>query len=142
MSIRGYKVQNSEVTWCRGFLVLESRCRGFSVLESGCLGFSSFEKMPWFSMLWLSCLSFLDGWCFSTRTSMSQFFGLGFLRLCFFGLGISMSWYMCLHGLVFVFILKTEKIRQSSFNYIVEEYFNYPNLCKSCLHKVCICELE
>ena len=26
-----------------------------------------------------------------------------------FGLGISMLWYMCLHGFVFIFIMKTEK---------------------------------
>ena len=45
----------------------------------------------------------------------------------FFGLGIPMSWYMCLHGLVFVIIVKTKKITHNYVNYVV----NCPNLCKS-----------
>ena len=74
--------------------------------------------------------------------SMPWFFGLGISMSWVFGLGISMSWYMCLHGLVFVFIMKIEQITQNYFNYIVEEYFNYPNLCNSYLHNVCITRLE
>ena len=42
---------------------------------------------------------------------MSRFFGLGISMLCFYGLSIPMSWFMCLHGLVFVMILKTKKPR-------------------------------
>ena len=38
--------------------------------------------------------------------------------------------------------MKTEKITQIYFNHSVEEYFNYPNLCNSSLHDLCINELE
>ena len=59
-------------------------------------------------------------------------------RYCvLFGLGISMLWYMHLHSLLFVFIVKIDY-----FNYSVEEYFNYPNLCNSYLHNVFISELK
>ena len=36
----------------------------------------------------------------------------------------------------FQFIVKTERITQIYFNYIVEEYFSNPNLCNSYLHNV------
>ena len=75
------------------------------------------------------CLGITMSWFFSLGISMSWFFGLGISMSWFFGLGISMSWYVCLRGLVFVFIMKTEKITQNYFNYIVEEYFSCPNLC-------------
>ena len=51
----------------------------------------------------------------------------------FFGLGISMSGYICLHGLFFVFIVKIKKIIQNILNYAEE----YPNLCNSYRYKAC-----
>ena len=60
---------------------------------------------------------------------MSRFFDLGISITWFFGLGVLKFWYMCLHGLVSVLIVKIEKMTQNYFNYIAEEYFNYPNLC-------------
>ena len=105
------------------------------------------------SSLWVSCKPALIFWSpFCLRFSMSWFLGLGISMLWLFGLGISMSWffglgismlwYVCLCSLVFVFIMKTEKITQNYFNYIVEEYFSYPNLCNTYHHNVCISRLE
>ena len=45
-------------------------------------------------MLWLNCLRFSMSRCFCPPR--------------FFGLGISMSEYMCFHGLVFIFIVKAK----------------------------------
>ena len=104
----GYKGQNSTGTWFRGFLVLESRCRGFLVLESRCRGFLSSEKTPWNHDVVAYLSPFLDVVVFPW-ISMSWVFGLGISMSWFFGLGISMPWCMCLHGLVFVIIVKTKK---------------------------------
>ena len=107
-SIRGHKDQNSTGTWCHGFLVLESWCRGSLVLESWCHGFLSSEKTLWNHDLVAYLSPFYDVVVFYRRISMSWFFGLGISMLWFFGIGIPMSWYMCLHGLVFVIIVKTK----------------------------------
>ena len=81
-------------------------------------------------MPWIECLRFSMPWCFSSRIWMSRFFCLRISMSCFFWcLGISMSWYMCLHCFVFAFMVKIEKITENCFNYIIEVYFNYPNLC-------------
>ena len=81
-------------------------------------------------MSWIECLRFSMHWCFSSRIWMSRFFCLRISMSCFFWcLGISMSWYMCLHCFVFAFMVKIEKITENCFNYIIEVYFNYPNLC-------------
>ena len=64
--------------------------------------FCHLKKCLGITLSWFNCLRFSMPWCFSPRISMSWFFGLG----------SSMSWYMCLHGLVFVFIVKTEKSRK------------------------------
>ena len=61
---------------------------------------------------------------FCPQISMLQFFGLGISLLGVFGLGMLMLWYMCPHGFIFVFIVKTEKITQNYFSCIVEKYFN------------------
>ena len=63
--------------------------------------FCPLKKRLGITMLWLICLRF----------SMSWVFGLGISMSWFFGLGIPMSLYMCLHGLVFVIIVKTKKSR-------------------------------
>ena len=87
------------------------------------VAFHPLKKCLGITMSWLNCLRFSSSWCFRPRILMSRFFGLGISMLSwFFGLGISMSWfsglgismsrYMCLHGLVFVFIVKTEKRRK------------------------------
>ena len=85
------------------------------------VAFCPLKKRLGIMMLWLICLHFSMLWCFSPRIPMSWFFGLGILMSSFFdfgismswffGLGIPMSWYMCLHGLVFVIIVKTKKSR-------------------------------
>ena len=54
---------------------------------------------------------FLDVMVFSPRISMLRFSGLGISLPWFFGLGIPISRYICLHGLVFVVIVKTKKSR-------------------------------
>ena len=84
-------------------------------------------------MMWFICL------CFSMYSvlvpkSQYQFFGLGILMLWRFVLRIPMLWYMCLHNLVFVIIVKTKKIKHNYFNYVVNKYFNFPNLCNIYLH--------
>ena len=61
------------------------------------------------SMSWLFSLQMSMSWVFGLGISMSRFFGLGISMSWFYGLGIPMSWYMCLHGLVFVIIVKTKK---------------------------------
>ena len=63
------------------------------------------------SMSWFFSLQISMSWVFGLGISMSRFFGLGISMSWFFGLGIPMSWYMCLHGLVFVIIVKTKKSR-------------------------------
>ena len=79
------------------------RCRNLDVAvfqswNLNVVAFCPLKKCLGITMSWPNCLRFSMSWCFSPQISMSQFFGLG----------ISMSWYMCLHGLVFVFIVKTE----------------------------------
>ena len=76
------------------------------------VAFHPLKKCLGITMSWFNCLCFSMSWCFSPRISMSRFFGLGILLSWFFGLGTLISWYMCLHGLVFVFIVKTEKPRK------------------------------
>ena len=97
--IRGCKSQNSTGTRCRGILVLESRCCGFLVLESRCRGFLSSEKTPWNHDVVAYLSPFLD----------VVFFWSWNLDVVVFW-----SWnpdvvVMCLHGLVFVIIVKTKK---------------------------------
>ena len=106
-----HKGQNSTGTRCRGFLVLESQYRGFLVLESRCCCFLFSEKMYWNHDVVVYLSTFLNVWCFSPQISISQFFGLGILISRFFVLGIPILWYMCLHDLVFVIIVKTKKSR-------------------------------
>ena len=105
------------------------------------VAFRLLKKCLGITMSWLNCLCFSMSWCLSPRISVSRFFGLGISMSWFFGLEISMSWDMCLHGLVFVFIVKTEKPHKNILNY-VKEYFNYPNLCNSYQYKGWISELE
>ena len=65
-------------------------------------------------MSWIECLRFSMPWCFSSRIWMSRFFCLRISMSCFFWcLGISMSWYMCLHCFVFAFMVKIEKITEN-----------------------------
>ena len=99
-TIRGHKGRNSTRTRFRGFLVLESRCRDFLVLESRCRGFLSSEKTPWNHDIVAYLSPFLDAVVFWSWN----------LDVVFFGLGVPMS-YMCLHGLVFIIIMKTKKSR-------------------------------
>ena len=101
ITIRGHKGQSSAGNRCRGFLVMKSRCRGFL----------SSEKSSWNHDVVAYLSPFVLLYCFSPRTSMSRFFGLGISMLWFFSLGILMSWYMCLHGLFFVIIAKRKKSR-------------------------------
>ena len=103
--------------------------------------FRPLKKCLGITMSWLNCLCFSMSWCFSPRISVSRFFGLGISMSWFFGLGISMSWNMCLHGPIFVFIVKTEKPRKNILNY-VKKYFNYPNLCNSFPYKGWISKFE
>ena len=71
------------------------------------VGFCPLKKCLGITMSWFNCLRSSMLWCFSPRISMSRFFGLWISISWFFGLGISM---LCIyfHGLIFVFILKTE----------------------------------
>ena len=105
------------------------------------VAFRPLKKCLGITMSWLNCLYFSMPWCFSPRISVPRF--LVFESRCrrFLVLGFSMSWDMCLHGLVFVFIVKTEKPRKHILNY-VKEYFNYPNLCNSYHYKGWISKLE
>ena len=68
-------------------------------------GQSSTSTMSWLKFLrfFLSCVLVPE----------FPFFEFGISISSFFGLGISMSWYVCLHIFVFVFIKKTEKIPQN-----------------------------
>ena len=81
------------------------------------VAFSPLKKHLGITMPWLICLHFSMPWCFGPRISMSQFFGHEFSMLWFFGLGI--PWYMCLHSLVFVIIMKTKEIMHNYANYVV-----------------------
>ena len=98
-------------------------------------GFLSSEKKPWNYNVVAYLSPFLDVMVFSLRNSMLRFFGLGILLSWFFGLGIPISWYICLHGLVFVVIVKTKRSR-IIFQLRFEKYFNCPNLCNIYLHNV------
>ena len=88
-----------------------TRCRGFLVLETRCCGFLSSKKKPLNHNVVAYLSPFLDVMVFSPRISMSRFSGLGISLPWFFGLGIPISRYICLHGLVFVVIVKTKKSR-------------------------------
>ena len=68
----------------------------FQSWNSDVVAFCSQKKCLGITMTWLNCLRFSISWCF--------------------GLGIWMSRYMCLHGLVFLLIVKTEKTTQNYFN--------------------------
>ena len=107
--IRGCKSQNSTGTRCRGILVLESRCCGFLVLESRCRGFLSSEKTPWNHDVVAYLSPFLDVVVFQSLNLDVVFFWSWNLDVVVFW-----SWnpdvvVMCLHGLVFVIIVKTKK---------------------------------
>ena len=107
--IRGCKSQNSTGTRCRGILVLESRCCGFLVLESRCRGFLSSEKTPWNHDVVAYLSPFLDVVFFWSWNLDVVFFWSWNLDVVVFW-----SWnpdvvVMCLHGLVFVIIVKTKK---------------------------------
>ena len=73
--------------------------------------------------------------CWSLFLNNKLEIGLGISMSCSFGFGILMRSYMRLHDLVFIFIKRTEKI--THFNHIVKEYFNYSNLCNSCISAYC-----
>ena len=79
------------------------------------VAFRPVKKRFGITMSWLISLRFSISWCFSARLSMSQIFeslcrSFGISMSWFFGLGVPMSWYMCLHGLIFVIIVKTKNI--------------------------------
>ena len=71
-------------------------------------------------------------------------------------LGITMSWLICLRCSIcayevvvyvlprpyFRYHLENKRITHNYFIYVVEKYFNCPNLCNIYLHNVCISELE
>ena len=99
--ITWHKGQNSKGTRCRGFLALASRCRGFSVLEPRCRGFFSSQKTPWNhdNVAYLS--PFLD---------VVVFWSWNLDVVVFWSWNLDVV-YMCLHGLVFVIIVKTKKSR-------------------------------
>ena len=101
ITIRGHKGHNSA----------GNRCRGFLVMNLDIVAFCPLKNRLGITMSWPICLRFSLLYCFSPRTSMSRFFGLGISMSWFFSLGILMSWYMCLHGLVFVIIVKRKKSR-------------------------------
>ena len=142
-SIRGHKGRNPSGTRCRGFLALESQCRGFLGL-----GIS----MSWLFILWKNAL---ESRCRGLFVSVSRCRGFlvlgsrcrGFLALesrcrSFLVLG-SRCRGMCVSAASFSFSLwKQKKNTQNYFNYIVEEYFSYPNLCNTYQHNVCITRLE
>ena len=124
--IRGHKGQNSTETWCRGFLVLESRC----------CGFLSSEKMPWNDVSPCRDVLVPESLCRGFLVLESRcrgFLVLGSRFRDFFGLGISMSWYVPPRPR-FRFHSEDRKITQNILNY-VKEYFNYPNLCNSYPYK-------
>ena len=106
--------------------------------------FSLGISMSWLFVLWKNTL---ETRCRDLIVSVSRCSGVLVLD---FGVAVfsqKKPWFfcfeilMCLHGLVFVFIVKPKRIMQYYFYYIVEQYFNYPNLCSSYLHNVCISEL-
>ena len=104
------------------------------------MAFCPLKKGLGIMISWLICLHFSISWCPESRSPRilkSQFFGFEISMSWFFGIGIPMSWY-----LVFIIIVKTKKITHNYVNYVVEKYFNWPNLCNIYLHNVCINELE
>ena len=127
-SIRGHKGQNSTGTQCHGFLVFDLSVVVFWSWNRDVVAFCPLKKRLGVTMSWLICLHFWMSWCFSPRISILWFLGLGISMSWFFGLGIQMSLYICLHGLVFVIIVKTKNCKTKI---VVEKYFNCPNLCKS-----------
>ena len=109
--IRGHKGQNFTGTRCRDFFALESWCRGFLVLESRCRGFLSSEKTPWNHDVVAYLSPFLD---------------------------VVVFWSWNLDVVVYVpprprfrYHRENKKITHNYVNYVVEKYFNCPNLCKS-----------
>ena len=83
---------------------LESRCCGLFVSISWCCVFVPKHQ----------CHSFLvvESWC-----------------CVFVGLGIQMLWYICLHSLVFIFIVKTKKSCIIVSIMLLKKCFSCPNLC-------------
>ena len=119
ISIRGHKGQNS--TRCRRFLALESLCLGFLVLESRCRDFLSSEKTPLNHDVVAYLSPFLGVMAFSSWTLdvvVFRSWNLDAVVFWSWNLDVVVFWswnldvvYMCLHGLVFVIIVKTKKSR-------------------------------
>ena len=91
LDIRGHKVQDST----------ETRCRGFFILESWCRGFLSSEKIPWNHDVMAYLSLFLD---------VVVFWSWNLDVVAFWSWNPDVVVY-CLHGLVFVIIMKTKKLR-------------------------------
>ena len=141
-SIRAHKGQNSTGTRCHGFLVLESWCRGSLVLESSCRGFLSSGKTLWNHDFVAYLSPFLDVVVFWTPN-------LDFMVFWSWNLDVVVFWYWNPNVVVYVpprpgfrYHRGNKNITHNYVNYVVEKYFNCPNLCNNYLHNVCISELE
>ena len=134
------------LSWRINFVVISRRNRrSFRLVEirlycQTYYMFLSSEKCLGITMSWVNCLHFSMPWCFSPHISM-LFFGPGISISKFFGLR---SWYrgIWVSTASFSFYCENRKTHTNFFNYIVEEYFNYPNLCNSYVHDVCKRELK
>ena len=97
------------MSWLFGLGILMSLSS--LVLESRCRGFLSSEKIPWNQDVVAYLSPFLDVVVFCS-------WNLDVVAFCSWNLDVAVfwswnleSWYMCLHGLVFVIIVKTKKSR-------------------------------
>ena len=93
--------KNALESRCRGLLVSVTRCRGFLVLEYRCRGFLSFKKTPWNHDVVAYLSPLLD---------VVVFWSWNLDVVVFWSWNLDVV-YMCLHGLVFVIIVKTKKSR-------------------------------
>ena len=97
------------MSWLFGLGILMSLSS--LVLESRCRGFLSSEKIPWNQDVVAYLSPFLDVVVFcSWNLDVVAFWSWNLDVAVFWSWNLE-SWYMCLHGLVFVIIVKTKKSR-------------------------------